>query len=532
MAVSHAALTRELEVLIERGMRLGTIDIEALVATYVALAPSSHVYASDPRRIDLTALVTAFTRLPPQITGAPRVRLVHRLEGFAKAARHHTLADGTILIEAKSGLFDVAAIVGWMCALVHERQKAHVLFRAYGDVPDDPSLIVEHMALALGVDPASLLEASDATNGVLMAWLTSSGALPVLTVHPDLAPNAIAARATAAAHRVLSALAESGLAGRQAHLWLGPAWLSDCLSPYARELRPALLQWASSQDELIGADVVRTLQSGVAGEDALYAITHDMLRARPQLRDERDAADRTVGIYRGDDFELIDLSRIELGTCDPRVASLSGMDEGAVLVRVSAPPDDTSGDYVRALVGGMQLTRATVVLEGMALAGGAGALVVPELVMQWAGESVIAFKSRDVWDDEALLAFADARIGRGAVLSALAASLLSAEHVEALSRRVKLSGVEVGQLGVLRGLAELGWSERLQIPIALALVGTEHVATERPSIPSIAGVSALAIASLAEPRAPFVPPSYEPIVSPPATKRAPPPRGRGMRIKA
>lgn len=537
MSGLHAALTRELEVLVQRGMRLGALDLDELVQTYAALAPSSHVFVADPRRIDLAALVGAFGRLPPHVTGAPRLRLVHRLDGFAKGARHHALSDGTILLEARDGLFDIVATVASLCVLLHERSKAHALFRAYGDVPDDPDAVVEHMALALGVDSESLLAASDATGGVLMAWLTSNGPLPALGVHPDLSATATTGRATALAARIVSAFAETGLAGRPVHLWLGPAWFTDCLSPYVRELRPALVHWASSQPAELGADAARAL-TGLVGEDALYAIAHDLLRARPQLASERDAADRTVGIYRGEGFEVIDLSRVELGTCDPRVSTLTGAYDGSVVVRVAAPREDTSGVFVRELVSGLQgLARITVVLEGMALGGAAGSLVMPELVLHWAGEEIIGLKTRDAWDEDALHSFADARVARGSVMSAPAASLLSASHVEVLARRFKLAGIEIGQIGVLRALAELGWSDHLQLPIALALVGTEHVDTERPSIPSIAGVNALAIASLGEGKAPsFSPPAYDPITAPPSAppKRpsSPPRPGRGIRIKA
>ncbi|MBC7793013.1 MAG: hypothetical protein H7Z43_04855 [Clostridia bacterium] len=532
MAVFHAALTRELEVLIERGMRLGFIAVEELVSTYAALEPSSHMYVADPRRIDLAALVSAFTRLPPNVISAPRVRLVHRLDGFVKAARTHALSDGTILIQARDGVFDVATVVAAMCALLHERAKAHELFRAYGDVPDDPSVLVEHMALALGVDPDALVEATDATGGVLMSWLTSSAALPPMQVHPDLSSAAIASRAAAFAGRIQSALAETGLLGRPVQLWCGPGWLADCLSPYTRELRPALTHWATSMPEVLGSDAAAAARAGVLGEDALYAIAYDLLRERPQLAEERDVADRTAGIYRSDGFELIDLCRVDLGACDPRVGSIAGAYEGAVLVRVTPPRADTAGTFVRQLVTGLQLTRITVVLEGMAFAGDAGALVMPELVVHWAGEEVITLKARAAWDEDILLGFAD-KVGRGSILSALAPSMLSASHIEALARRFRIGGVEVGQLGVLRGLAELGWSEQLQLPIALALVGTEHVETDRASIASITGVSALAIASLSEAKAPFVPPTYEPAPPTPPTKRPPNPRpGRGLRIKA
>src|SRR5262249_32895079 len=163
--------------------------------------------------------------------------------------------------------------------------------------------------------------------------------------------------------------------------------------------------------------------------------------------------------------------------------------------------EDHSGVAVRELVDvlGDRLTRLTVVLEGMSLAGGPGAIVQPELAVHWAGDDLSTFPGLAPWDDAALLAFSETPLMRGAIISAPTPLLLSATHVEAIARRFRVAGVEVGHAGALRGVSECMWSGRIgrDVPVSLAMVGTQSIETGRGSVGSIAGVSALAVASLA-----------------------------------
>lgn len=552
MSALPAALTHELEMLIQRGARLGELDLAALVDTYSGLTPSSHPRAGEPRQVDLDALVGAFSRLPPGICSAPRLRLVARLAGFAKGQQnHHLLSDGTMLVEIRYGMTQLAAFVASLCVLEHERRKAQALFEAYGAVPDDASALITHMALALGVDEVALTQAQTATGGMLVPWLTGAAAMPAIGVQPDVAPSAGEARAREYVQRVIARLAESGLSSRPLHVWLGPQWMSDCLSPFTRELRPALTHWAASSPPSIGSDLMRLPE--VVGEDALYAIAHDLLRLDPRLAEERATADRTVGIYRDvfDDmpFEIIDLARIELGCCDPRVSMLAGADEGAVLVRMPVSFEDHGGDAVRELVEtlGGRLTRLTIVLEGMALTGGAGSVVQPELAVHWAGDALSTFPTLAAWDEDSLHAFSDNPVVRGAIVSAPTPLLLSATHVEAIARRFHIAGVEVGHSGCLRGISECMWNGRLakDVPVSLAMVGTTSIETGRGSVRSITGVVALAVASLAQLAArddvPEMPAPPEPPPPPPTRETrdrggrpsgGKPHSGRGVRIKA
>jgi hypothetical protein len=372
--------------------------------------------------------------------------------------------------------------------------------------------------------------------------------LPVVAVQPDVAPAAGEARARAHVQRVVAALAESGLLGRPLHVWLGPPWIVDCLSPFARELRPALTHWAASSPPQLGSDLLRL--PPLVGEDAMYAIAHDLLRLDPRLADERATADRTAGIYHEvfDDtsFEIIDLSRVELGGCDPRVSVIAGADEGCVLVRVPVSFEDPSGAAVRELVEALEerLTRLTIVLEGMALSGGAGSVVQPEIAVHWAGDALSTFPNLAPWDDASLLAFSDTPVTRGAIVSVPTPLLLSAAHVEAIARRFRVAGVEVGHSGCLRGVSECMWSGRLakHVPVSLAMVGTTSIETGRGSVRSIAGVAALAVASLAQSETtPGLPleeaPPPEPVEPPRPTRDhrptgGKPHSGRGFRIKA
>lgn len=540
--------------LIQRGARLGELDLAALVDTYGGLSPSSHPRAGDPRQVDLDALVGAFSRLPPGICSAPRLRLVARLGGFAKGQQnHHLLSDGTMLVEIRYGMTQLAAFVASLCVLEHERRKAQKMFEAYGAVPDDASSLITHMALALGVDEVALTQAQTASNGMLVPWLTGAASMPTIAVQPDVAPAAGEERARTHVQRVIARLAESGLLARPLHVWLGPQWITDCLSPFTRELRPALTHWAESSPPSIGSDLMRLPE--VVGEDTLYAIAHDLLRLDPRLAEERATADRTVGIYRDsfDDmpFEIVDLARVELGSCDPRVTIITGADDGAVLVRIPVSSEDYGGVAVRELVEtlGERLARLTVVLEGMALSGGAGSVVQPEIAVHWAGDGLSTFPNLAAWDEDSLHAFSDTPVVRGAIVSAPTPLLLSATHVEAIARRFRIAGVEVGHSGCLRGIAECMWNGRLakDVPVSLAMVGTTSIESGRGSVRSITGVAALAIASLAQTargeETPELPePTPEPPPPPPPKRESrdrsgrptggKPHSGRGVRLKA
>ncbi|MBI3179194.1 MAG: hypothetical protein HYZ27_06005 [Deltaproteobacteria bacterium] len=325
-------------------------------------------------------------------------------------------------------------------------------------------------------------------------------------------------------------MAEMGLIERPIFIWVGSDVITDVLSPYARELRSPLLEWAAQNPPALGEDLRDLAQP--AGEDALYALARDFTASDPALANERTQADRTVGILRFDGdglpFELLDLGRIEPQVCDARLADFTPPAPAPVLVRLTASLEDGEAMLLRTLLAalGPRIIGAALIMEGVALSGGVGAIVLPHLLVEWR-ESKLWLPNAAPLAAGDLVGHADAQVLGGAVLSAPAASLLSPGHVADLVRAYGVSAVEVGGAPALEALMDARLSGVLSpgADVSWALVGGQSTARGRPTLTSIASHAALALAVLH--RLTGTRPARE--EPPPAKRRA---GGRSLRIKA
>src|SRR5690606_37662773 len=102
------------------------------------------------------------------------------------------------------------------------------------------------LAFTLGVDELALARTDEATEGALLTVLSNGWEIPEISLHAELDLAAQGRRAERRQSRVVSALAEMGLVGRPLHVWLGSPAITDCLSPYTRELREPMLAWAET----------------------------------------------------------------------------------------------------------------------------------------------------------------------------------------------------------------------------------------------------------------------------------------------
>lgn len=418
-------------------------------------------------------------------------------------------------------------------------------FRSDDDDGDDDDASEEvdeaalsHLAFAWGTDPDTLWRGNVASEGTLLHLLLGHAQLPRIEVHADLEPGAIAGRKQATAQRMLSTLAEMGLLSRPVHLWIGSGVLTECLSPYARDMRPLLHRWVAHAPEALGEDL-----AGIEGplrEDAMYAAAHDFVRCDSRLVDEREAADRTAGVMRFciDDvaFECIDLSRIDLDVCDARLAQWGVETPAPVILRLPADLGDPEANLLRALLEalGPVVASATVLLQGTVLTGAPGTVLLPHLLLRWAGEQKISLPVASSFDADDFHGYTDSAVQHGAVLSVPSASLVSARRIAELQQQLNIAAIEVGGAGALGALNDALWCGTLSTDakISWVLVSTQQTSTGRPSVASLAGMSAVAIAKLREVVAP-VPPQPEPVVTqePTQPRRAAPSR-RAIRIKA
>ena len=345
-------------------------------------------------------------------------------------------------------------------------------------------------------------------------------------------------RGERAGQRIASLLAESGYLTRPVHLWVGPGAVTECLSPYARDLRDALRTWALQKAHEKHSPLAEDLHepSMQPSEDELYAIAHDFLRSDPRLPQERETAERSVGLTRhvvdGISLETIDLARIDLDLCDARLNVGYIPSPAPVLLRLDPDPSDPDAFLLRSLLDtlGPTIASVTIVLEGSLLRGPPGSVLLPHLLIRWAGEQKLAPPATAPFDPEDLNGYANGPVQRGAVLSVPSAALLSREHVDEVRQRYDVAAIDVGGDGMIDALNDALWAGTLgPEPCAgWVLVGTERVSTGRLSVASQSGTSAVAVARL---RALFAPPPEPPARTREPARRLPSSRPP-IRIKA
>ncbi len=397
-----------------------------------------------------------------------------------------------------------------------------------------PALTLAQLAFALGVDESTLRSANTQTAGALLHMLEPLWELPEIALHADLDAAPTALRVTKRSHQVLNALAEMGLLGRPLHLWLGSPIFTDCLSPYTRELRQVLVEWARGHADALGGDVDL---DGTLAEDSFYALAYDFLASDERLFEERKEADRSVGImhYEADDqpFELIDLGRVEPGACDARLTPWEALREAPILVRLAVDAEAADGESLAALLTqtAQWIASVTVQLDGSAIVAPPGTVILPDVLIRWAGEQKVAVPgSQQVSNGDFAGLAQQVEVG-GSILSVCHAGLLSAANVGQLVRSYNVHAVEVGGGGSIVALADAVWSGQLgpEVELAWATVAAHYLPSGRPGLASLGGQAAVAISRLRRILAALAPPP------PPRARRERPKgpsSGRTVRIKA
>ena len=578
----QGAFAREFDVLVARSIRRGRLDVGELLDAYGQLQPGGHPLIGERRCVDLEAMVAALTSLPRVLLDCHGIMVVTDLNGFDHTPVQSSvvpagyLGDGTLLLEASLGYVSLMNIVAPMCLLAHELNKGHELLAKAGlvtvdsfaiekmDLFDAPSSEKEEkeeeekeedegkedefddqdqvaaaalarIAFALGVDQGRLEQADDATNGNLVRLLLAEVGLPEILLHHELTTAAISRKTRGRADTLLNTLAEMGLANRRLHLWIGDGVISDCLSPYTRDLRDVLIAWGGANPQSLGGDLL-SLDDTVS-EDGLYALAHDFLRTDPALHRERAEAERTVGLIRcavGESrYEIVDLGRVDPRVCDARLSAWHISQPAPVIVRMGLDVEDTGASGLRHLLTTLSgsIASVTLVLDGTTLSGEPGTVLLPQLMVNWAGEEKLFLPSLQPLEIDGLVP----AVLRGAMLSAPSAAVLSPSRISELAQFFGIAGIEIGGVGAFRALIDAFWQGNLAAAVfRCAMVNSESTSTGRPCIATLNGIAAVAIATLRQIAAP---PPVVPIATPePPTSRrqevALPLPGRGFRIKA
>ncbi|MEM6731633.1 MAG: hypothetical protein AAF658_08760, partial [Myxococcota bacterium] len=292
-----ARASQELELMVRRAARVGELDIADIIDAYVLLEPSGHLHLQNPRKVSVETLTDTLRRLPVMFTEVAEVRLVPNLDGFECRAipgagwRAGLSNDGVLLIELTDGLHSLMGFASTICALAIEWSKINTLVQSDVEPPTDfepesaddamaaagievpeaegedaapaeetveadPSLRdLADLAFDLGVTEEQLVDASAQTRGVLFELFGRPVTLPIIRIHADLAVEELDRRGARIGRQIGEILAEAGLATRPVHLWLGGEVITDCLSPYGRELRDPLVSWAREHSESLGLDL-------------------------------------------------------------------------------------------------------------------------------------------------------------------------------------------------------------------------------------------------------------------------------------
>lgn len=301
-------LLSELSVLIRRGVRRGVVDLDDILDTFILLFKLPHPKSDNAlQNLPIAAIFEAWVAFP--LEEHPNIQIV------AAHTNEQQDEDATVVDNYHAQTFTITPSFSTLVETF-----VQLLFLKYARAT------VEHVQQTKNLAPSDVLTLfSDQTFAPahveqLCAWLLGPAALRRVFVE-----NAFFERADSptegAVAQLLAHIAEQGLLQRPLHLFFGPPIFTWCLSPYVRDLREPIIQWARDFQTSVASDLHDL--PDVIHEDLLYALAHDFNAIDPRLRDERHRADRTVGIFRfplGVQLvDVIDCGRIDKKAIDVRI---------------------------------------------------------------------------------------------------------------------------------------------------------------------------------------------------------------------
>ncbi|MBN1961263.1 MAG: hypothetical protein JW841_09965 [Deltaproteobacteria bacterium] len=586
MTTLFACATLEFETLIKKAAHLGEIDPYELLPSYAVLAPASHPQLNNLRQLDLEALVETLKNLPEEFFTTPQILIVPRVAAFTHTPLNAgntivgMLSDGTLIFEARLGLFSLISLIKKCCIIAYELQKVrelHPLTKINNnfdeqddknddddddddnnddddfaddsnnddddnidlfDLTDEPSAeelaaTITQLAFNIGVDEALLKQANLDSNGFLLPLLLHEWEMPTILVHADFDNTVSKNIVTKKSERIVATIAEMGLLHREIHLWLGPANITNCVSPYTRELRHPITSWAQAN----AANILNDVDIQQIDEDSLYALGADFLKTDERLADERANADRTVGIMRheidGINFEIIDCGRLDTSVIDERLLDWQSPPEAPVLLRLDHDLGDNYNYGLAHLLSliGSKLISITIALEVTALSHNPGAIFFPDAVINWAGEQIIqppkklSMITLDINEQDIQI------INSGSILSVPNAELLSPSHLNELKQNYATHAVAINAANTLHTIVACSLNNTLSpsIELCCAFIATNYLAPGRPDLTTIRSYSALALSKLQS--LSYTPPAVPKPAPPSPAPKKPTPSNRAFRLR-
>ena len=332
MTLHHAAL---LEHAFYYGLARGVLDIETSAQILRDAVPPPEPLA--PRPLSLAALSWANRVWPEAVhthdtlwlagDDAPSAELT-RL-GPSEWARRATVAEARELSLA-------AAVLSAASLTLRERLFGDAIVH---ELSRDATLI-EPMALRLGIDAEELATACADDPGLWprIAELAQQPFAPrVLLRNLHVASE----RAESLWQDLLAALAEVDADHKPLAVWVAPLWVADIVSPYTREVRPLLTNWALQREDL-GA-LAEKLTEG--DEDAAYLCAELFVSAHAEVRAEKEGAEASAGVVTLHDAQgrafgkVIDAARLDAANVDRRLGDLARLTPPAPIVMILASGD-------------------------------------------------------------------------------------------------------------------------------------------------------------------------------------------------
>ena len=488
MTMDYRQLTNEFDALLTRAMRQGTLDPTELVDTYQKLQLSPPEPAEQIRR-----LASHLQSLPADLFACEEVTVVHQLEGLPYAPLPSRSSpfqsawqetDEHLLVEMNFGKVSLVHFATHLCALAEYYLQTLETFGAPGQFAHREGLSHEAMAQELQLPTDELDALFEATHQLLPRLLVGELTFPELHIHASLNPENLNHAIHQAALGLLQTLAESGFTKRPLHLWIGNDLPVHHLSPYSRDLNEQLHSWAQQNPERLGPDIPHPASSD---PDVLYAVALDFLNSDATLQQERHQANREAGIQHltllNQPCEVVDLSQLDHGATDARLSRQAPTSPCPVLIRLPHLLEDSEGQLLRTLTQklGPALHGVTLAMPGSHLGHPPGSLLLPDLVLRWAGHRKTPLPIRS-----ALQEVFPQNEG-GVLLTCQSGALISTGQLNHLSKELRLTGLNVGFGGLLEALADALWSGHLSphCRVQWPMVAQDPTHSLRPSLAEI-----------------------------------------------
>lgn len=351
--LEHVSL---MESLVVTGLARGRVDTEAMGLVLSAFhRPRSPL---EPVPLHLPALLWAFDQLPEELGPQDTVWVVG--EDVIDSARDRFVRLGPTEWAVSGGFQNLrqkALALATLSASSRQVREAAAGEETLGEIatelayakisePTDRGVLATRLALTLGFDAAEFRGAVERQPSLLerIVRLSQSPQLQQLKTR-GITRGRQTPRATALWRDLLQGLSSLDADHRPIIVWVAPLWVSDLVSPYVREVRPLLARWASESEAL--ANLGALVQSG--DEDAVYLCSNLVTSFNREVRDERDSADASVGIFSITDDDgaamakIVDCARLEANAVDPRVGDVAKLSGPAPIVLVFNEGDPDVG---------------------------------------------------------------------------------------------------------------------------------------------------------------------------------------------